>query len=326
MRAWRTNPQKQPGAVALEVLDRPEPGAGEILVAVRAAALNRGDFLMRNGKPDPRLPSGGAQTLGLECAGVVEKVGEGVSGWKTGDEVMGRCWGGLAEYAIMKAALAMPKPAGLPWEQAATMHVLVVAHDAICTWGRLEAGENVLVNAASSGIGVASIQLARMFGASQILAASTSPDKWERLRPLGATDAINLNDPQWPQTVLAATGGRGADVVPDSVGASLLDGHLACMAIEGRLISIGRMGGARAELDMDRLALRRISLIGVTNRTRTEAEQALMVERFTRDVLPALADGRLTACVDRTFAFEDAEAGWSLLQEGRQIGKLVLVL
>jgi NADPH2:quinone reductase len=322
MRAWRTAPQINPGQAELSEIETPSPGAGEILVRVRAAALNRGDLMLRGGKQDPRHPAG-PLTLGIECAGEIEIVGPDVTGWRPGDAVMGRCGGGLAEFAVMKAGLAIPKPASLSWTAAATMHVLVIAHDALYTRARIQPGETLLVSAGSSGIGVASIQLGRLLKSSRIVASSTSLAKLDRLKALGASAVVDIRQEDWPQQVLDATEGAGVDVISDSVGASLFAGHMNCLAIEGRLLSIGRLAGTKTELDLDRLALRRISLIGVTNRTRTLAEQEDMVSRFRLDILPALADGRLQPCIEEVIEFADVERGWAILSNHGQVGKLV---
>jgi NADPH2:quinone reductase len=322
LKAWRTVPETRPGGAELTDIEMPSPGAGEILVRVRAAALNRGDLMLRGGRLDPRR-STGPQTLGIECAGEIEAIGPDVAGWTVGDAVMGRCGGGLAEFAIMSAGLAIPKPETLSWTAAATMHVLVIAHDALYTRARTRPDDTLMVSAASSGIGVASIQLGRLIGCRGIVASSTSMAKAERLRALGADEVVDVREPAWPQKVLDASGGAGADVISDSVGASLFAGHMECLAIEGRLVSIGRLAGTKAELDLDRLALRRISLIGVTNRTRTLAEQEDMVARFKLDILPALADGRVRPCIDKIIAFSDAEQGWAILSDQSQVGKLV---
>ncbi len=326
MKAWRTTPETNPGGVALLEVAEPTPAEGEILVRVKAASLNQGDFLQRNGRPDPRFPSGVGLTLGVECAGVVERVGAGVDAWREGDAVMGRCSGGLAQLTTMKAGMAMPKPDGLPWAAAATMHVLVVAHDALFTRAQLAPDEWLLVNAASSGIGIASLQLGKHLARAKVIATTTSAAKSARLRDIGADVVLGADDPDWPDQLRTATGGKGVDVIADSVGASAFAGNMKSLGIEGRLVSIGRLGGAAAELNLDLLALHRIRLIGVTNRTRTLAEQEGLVAAFRREVLPWLADGTLVPIVDRTFDFPDAESGWTMLGRRDQVGKLVVVL
>jgi NADPH:quinone reductase-like Zn-dependent oxidoreductase len=278
------------------------------------------------GYRDPRLAKDSPTPLGLECAGEVASVGPEVTRWKLGDRVMGRCWGGFAECAVMNAALAMPAPERLTWTQAATMHVMVVAYDAVVTNGELKGGEAILVNAASSGIGVASMQIAGLLGAAPIIGttraiAKLAPVARERLRDVEIVDAADFVRP-----VMELTRDRGVDVVADSVGGTVLADNLRCMALQARLVSIGRMAATKAELDMDLLALKRIRLIGVTNRTRTPQEQAQMVVRFSRDILPALADGRIVPLVDRVFPFAQASDAVRYLAANAQVGKVMLTL
>lgn len=323
MKAYFASPGA-PYGVALSEIPTPTPKTGEILVAVRAAALNRFDVMAAEGYRDPRLPPDGPVALGLECAGEVVEIGPDVTRWRRGDAVMGRCWGGLAQYAVMKAGLAMPKPPQLEWTSAATMHVLVIAHDAIVTRGALKSGEAVLVNALSSGIGIASVQIARLAGAGVIIGTTSSRDKTERIA--GAFDARlhTIDVAGFADRVLEITNKRGVDVVSDSVGGTVLGENLRCMAIGGRLISIGRLGTIEGTLDMDLLALKRLHLIGVTNRTRTLAEQEAMVSAFVADVVPALKSGRVKPFVDRISPFEDIGSGLDLLAKNRQVGKVVV--
>jgi NADPH:quinone reductase len=313
-------------AVASAEAPMPEPKPNEIVVAVKAAGVNRFDVMAAEGYRDPRLPKDAPTPLGLECAGEVVKTGAAVTRWSVGDQVMGRCWGGFADFAIMKEGLAMCKPERLSWPEAATMHVLVVAYDAIITNANLRPEEALLVNAASSGIGVAAMQIATLIGAAPIIGTTRSVEK---LRPmtkarLPAVEIVATDD--FAKNVLKFTQDRGVDVVADSIGGTILADNLACMALLGRLVSIGRLGATSGELDMDLMSLKRITLIGVTNRTRTEAEQNAIVERFGQDILPALADGRMRPVVDRTYSFDQAAEAVRYLANGAQVGKLVLTL
>jgi NADPH:quinone reductase len=326
MKAYFADGSAGVGGIAAADIAVPDAKAGEIVVAVRAAGVNRFDVMAAEGYRDPRLPKDSPAPLGLECAGEVASVGAGVTRWKAGDRVMGRCWGGFAEYAVMNEALAMPAPERLPWSQAATMHVMVVAYDAVVTNGELKGGEAILVNAASSGIGVASMQIAGLLGAAPIIGttraiAKLAPVARERLGNVEIVDAADFVRP-----VMELTRDRGVDVVSDSVGGTVLADNLRCMALKGRLVSIGRMGATKAELDMDLLALSRVRLIGVTNRTRTPQEQAQIVVRFSRDILPALADGRIVPLVDRVFPFAQASDAVRYLAANAQVGKVMLTL
>lgn len=325
MKAYFADPGSSQG-IALRDVPTPEPKAGEIVVSVRATALNRYDVEFSKGHIDPRLPKDTPVPLGLECAGEVAIVGPGVTRWRIGDRVMGRCWGSFAEYGVMKQGLAMEMPAELSWEEAATMHVLVIAHDAIVTNGELRAGEAILVNAASSGIGMASLQMARLFKAGIIIGTTRAMNKVDRVAEAGLEDVQLIAADGFAEKIMDLTKGLGVNVVSDSVGGPVLHDTMRCMALLGRLVSIGRLGATVAQLDMDLLALRRLRLIGVTNRTRTLAEQEAMVDRFAITVIPALREQRLHPVIDRVFPFDRTAEALAVLAEGAQVGKIVLRL
>jgi len=183
-----------------------------------------------------------------------------------------------------------------------------------------------LVNAASSGVGVAAIQLAKLFGAQPVLGTSGSPEKLDALTSLGLDRGINYQSENVADAVLAETDGAGIDIVLDHVGASALADHMRCMALKGRLIGIGRLGGRMSDIDLDLLALKRLRLIGVTFRTRTLDERIAIAQRCAADVLPALADGRLRPVIDRTFPLEDALEAQGYMASNAQVGKIVLTL
>jgi NADPH:quinone reductase len=303
-----------------------DPKPNEILVAVKAAGVNRFDVMAAEGYRDPRLPKDAPTPLGLECAGEVVKTGSAVTRWSVGDRVMGRCWGGFAEFAIMKEGLAMRKPERLSWPEAATMHVLVVTYDAIITNANLRPKESLLVNAASSGIGVAAMQIAALIGAAPIIGTTRSVQKLAPMTEKRLPGVTIVAAEDFAENVHELTESRGVNVIADSIGGSVLADNLACIAVLGRLVSIGRLAATSGELDMDLMALKRITLIGVTNRTRTEAEQYAIIERFGRDILPALEDGRMRPFVDRTYSFDQAADAVRHLASGAQVGKLVLTL
>jgi NADPH2:quinone reductase len=211
-------------------------------------------------------------------------------------------------------------------QAAAWLNVFTTAHDALVTNARLQRGESVLVNAAGSGIGTAALQIARLLGAQPILGSARSKARLDKLGAYGLQAAIDASDPQWPEVVKAATGGKGVDVILDNVGADVLGGNLACIALGGRLVSVGRLGADKGEIDMDLLALKRASLIGVTFRTRTLEQRAECVQRCARDLLPALADGRLEPVVDRTFPMADIAAAHDYMASNAHLGKVVLLV
>jgi NADPH2:quinone reductase len=199
-------------------------------------------------------------------------------------------------------------------------------HDALITNAELQAGESVLVNAASSGVGVAALQIARLFGARPVIGTSESSEKLAALAAFGMERGIDTLREDVADSVLAATNGTGVDIVIDHVGASLLQDHMRCMALRGRLIGVGRLGGRGADIDLDLLALKRLRLIGVTFRTRTLDERIAIAQRCAADILPALADGRLRPVIDRTFPLREALEAQGCMVSNAHIGKIVLTL
>jgi NADPH2:quinone reductase len=216
-------------------------------------------------------------------------------------------------------------PQGISWVDAgAFINVFTTAHDAIVSNARLRSGESVLINAASSGIGMAAIQIARLIGAKPVIASSGSAAKLEQLRPLGMDVGIDTAQGNFADAVLKATSDKGVDVIIDSVGASVFSDNMRCMALKGRLVGIGRMGGKMSQIDLDLLALRRLSLIGVTFRTRTDDERAACVQAAARDLLPAFADGRIRPLIDRVLPMSAVREAHARMQSNQHIGKIVL--
>jgi NADPH2:quinone reductase len=327
MRAAIVDPQSR----SLEIREVPDPEAraGELLVRVRAAGLNRADLAARSGAyrvgVRPTSPSG-PFVGGGELAGEVVAVGSGVSGWSPGDRVMAM-GAGYAELARVDARLALPVPASYGWEEAGTTPVaLLTAHDALVTNGALREGESVLVHAASSGVGVTALKLARHKRAGTVFGTSRSGWKLERLRDQGLDVGIDTTRESIPAVVHAHTAQRGVDLVVDNIGAGVLGATLEAAAIRARIVQVGRLGGRRDELDLDELARRRISLIGVTFRTRSAEERALVVARCLEDVGDVLAAGAFRPLVDRTFKLDEVEAAQRALAENAHVGKIALVI
>jgi NADPH:quinone reductase-like Zn-dependent oxidoreductase len=254
-------------------------------------------------------------------------MGSEVSGFAIGDRVMAMCAGGYAELATVEHRLAVRVPERLSWEAAAAIPVAYMTeHDALITNAGLQAGESVLINAASSGVGVAAIQIARFWGARPVFGTSGAPAKLAALAELGLDRGINYHTENFADAVLAATDGKGVDVIIDHVGSPYLADNLRCLALRGRLVSVGRLGGRAGELDLDLLALKRLRLIGVTFRTRTLDERIAIAQRFATDLLPALADGRLRPLIDRVFPLREALAAQAYMASNAQIGKIVLTV
>lgn len=298
----------------------PEPAAGEVLVKVRAAGLNRGELAVRKG-----LVSGNPQPSGIEFAGEVAALGAGASRFKPGDRVMGHWRAGQAQYVAADERLLVPVPQRLSWiEAAAWLNVFTTAHDAIVTNAQLKRGESILVNAASSGIGVAALQIARLLGASPVIGTSRSKAKLQALSAHGLQVGLHVDPHAGAAPVLAATGNKGVDVLIDSVGGRTLQANLESMAVLGRMVSVGRLGGNVGDIDLDLLAYKRVKLIGVTFRTRTKEERIACVQRCAEDLLPALADGRLNPVIHRSFRMEDIKAAHEAMERDEHIGKLVI--
>jgi NADPH2:quinone reductase len=317
------------GTLRYESVPDPVPSATEILVRVRAAGLNRADLLARRGAY-PRSAGGRAAdpfVAGAELAGEIVAVGGEVDRWSVGDRVMAQ-GAGYAELATVDQGLVMSIPDGLDWPEAGALPVAALTmHDALRTNGGLVAGGTVLVHAATSGVGQVALVLAARFGASVILGTSRSSAKLavleEFLRPLSCEFvAIDTSRDDFAAVTRQETDKRGVDVIVDNVGGSVLEGNVAAAAIGGRIVQVGRLGGRTASIDLDEVARKRISLIGVTFRTRTLADKIAVVERFVAD-LPDPAG--LGPRIDATFPLADAEAAQDALARDAHVGKLVLL-
>jgi len=315
------------GATSLEFREVPEPRAapGEIVLRVRAAGLNRGELIAGS-----VMHGGPAKHGGTEAAGEVEAVGEGVSGIRPGDRIMGRVLsrtrgGSFARYAAMDAAEAMPVPARLTWEQAAAIPVsFLVTYDALVAYGRLQRDEWVLVTGVSSATGVACLQTAKCLGA-RVAGTSGSAAKLERLKAIGLDTGIVGRGAPFAAEVLAATGGTGADLAVNCVGGSVFAECVRSLAFGGRLATVGYVDGVfDATIDLRTLHANRLVVYGVSNSRLSLEGRAASVRGFTRDVLPAVAEGRLTPLIDRAYDFEELPAAKRYMESGAQVGKIVI--
>ena len=313
------------GPDALRLVERadPRPGPDDLLVAVHASAVNRADLLQREGRYPP--PDGATDVPGLELAGEVVDMGARVRGWERGDEVCAVvAGGGYAELAVVPAATAMPMPPGVDLVSAGGVaEVFATAWDNLVRRGGLRRGEVALVHGGSSGVGTAAIQLAVREGARVITTAST-PAKLAVCRDLGAEVAIDYTSEDFSDRAREVTEGRGVDVILDMLGASYLEPNLRALAIEGRLVIIGLMGGARAEIDLARLLIRRLTVRASTLRARSVVEKAELAAALTDTVWPGFGDGSLRPVIDRVFPLDEVAAAHRRMESGEHVGKLIL--
>jgi NADPH2:quinone reductase len=310
---------------ALELLEAPtpEPGPQQLLVRLRAAGLNRGEFILGHGLQKP----GTTKAIGMEGAGEVAKAGPDVTQLKPGDRVMGRCAGAFSEYALMDLREAIPMPAGLGFEQAAVVPLtFLVAQDMLLDQGRLEAGEWLLITGVSSGVGVSALQAGKALGA-KVIGTSGSQEKIERLKPLGLDVGIVTRGANFFEPVMKETAGHGVDLVVNTVGGTVFAECIRCLAFEGRLATVGYVDDTlKAEIDIQALHMKRLTLFGVSNKLRNAGQRASGVPRFTRDLLPAIADGRIQPLVDRVFPFDELPAAKAHMESNRHVGKIVLAI
>ncbi|MEZ4291819.1 MAG: NAD(P)H-quinone oxidoreductase [Myxococcota bacterium] len=298
-----------------------EPGA--LRIANHAAGVNRADLMQRRGLYPP--PPGASPLLGLECAGEVVEVAHGVSGFAPGDRVMALLpGGGYAEEVVVDAGSVLPLPPALSFEEGAgLMETLLTVFLNVFQLGQLPEGGSVLVHGGGSGIGTTTIDLVKRAGG-RVIATAGSDEKCRRCRELGADAVANYREQDWVEVVREATSGRGVDVVLDSIGAAYLKQNLDCLAVDGALVLIGLMGGAKSEISLATLLARRLRVIGSTLRTRTAAQKAGIVRGFVERFGADLEAGRIRPVLDRVFALGEAPEAHRTLQASRHFGKVVL--
>ncbi len=310
----------------LEIRDipQPKPKPNEVLVRVRAASLNRADLNAARG-------AGGhgavGATLGLDWSGEVVEAGNEVKGgFKPGARVMCAGAGGYAEYAVADWGRVTPMPTGLTFEKAATLPVAVATmHDALVTNGRLAAGQSVMIQGASAGVGLMALQIAKLLGARLVIGTSTNAGRRARLKEFGADLAVDTSNPAWPDEVLKATDGKGVNLIIDQVSGGVANGNLKACAILGRIVNVGRLGGGKGEFDFDLHAARRITYIGVTHRTRSVDELREETRVMWKDLADAIAAGKLWLPIDKTFPLDQAAAAHAHMKANQHFGKILLM-
>jgi NADPH2:quinone reductase len=310
--------------IEIRNIPQPKPKPAELLVKVKAAGLNRADLNAARGR-------GGhgaiGATIGLDWAGEIVDVGAEAKGaFSPGDRVMCAGAGGYAEYAVCDWGRVVPIPNDMTFEYAATLPVaLGTMHDALVTNGRLKVGESVLIQGASSGVGLMALQIAKLLGARLVIGTSTNADRRSRLKDFGADLAIDTKDPNWPDLVLSATNGQGVNLIIDQVSGSLINGNMKASAVLGRIVNVGRLGGGKAEFDFDLHAGRRITYIGVTHRTRSVDELREETRAMWADLANAVTTKKLGLPIEKIYPLEQAKAAQEYMMANQHFGKILLV-
>ncbi|HET7521758.1 MAG TPA: NAD(P)H-quinone oxidoreductase [Bacillales bacterium] len=303
---------------------KPRPAKGELLVKVKATALNRADLLQKRGGHPP--PKGASPILGLEMAGIVEETGADVNDRSPGDRVFALLpGGGYAEYAVVPEEMAMPIPANFSFEEAAAVpEVFLTAYMNLFWLGRVKRGDTVLIHAGASGVGTAAIQLTREAGAASFITAGTE-EKREFCKKLGASAAIDYKAGPFEPKVKEVTDGRGVDVILDFIGAPYWEQNLQSLAVDGRLIIVGMMGGMKVNgLNLGQLLRRRLQVIGTALRSQPVGKKIALTREFAEFALPRFADGRLKPIIDSVWDWQDADAAHKHMEDNKNTGKIVL--
>ena len=318
----------QPGGPeVLKLVERPdpEPGSGEVLIRVAAAGINRPDVLQRRGAYPP--PPGASDLPGLEVAGTIAAAGAGVEGWRTGDAVCALVsGGGYATMCVAPAPQCLRVPAAVDLVAAAAIpETFFTVWTNVFDRGRLQVGETALFHGGTSGIGTTAIQLAKARGAT-IFATAGSDDKVRACETLGARRGINYRTEDFVEVIRDVTGGKGVDLILDIMGGSYLNRNLAALAVDGRLVQIGLMGGESASIDLRRVLGRRLTITGSTLRPRSVGEKGAIAAALAREVWPLLEAGTVKPIVYKTFALADAAAAHHLMESSEHVGKIVLTM
>lgn len=311
------------GVAQVELKDcpSPKPDTGQILIRMRAAGLNRGEFLLKHGlhKAGPPKP------IGIEAAGEVISVGPGVSSFKPGDQVLGRCQGGFSDEVLLSEMEAMHKPSTLSWEQAGGLALTgLTAHDCLVIQGGLKPGEWVFIAGVSSGVGVSALTMAKALGA-RVIGTSGSEQKLAKLKTLGLDVGLCMRGPGFFDAVMQATDHKGVDLIVNTVGGTVFEECIRILGFQGRLATVGYVDDVvSSTIDLKTLHARRLRLFGVSNKQRTADQKAEFVPNFRHQILPLVQEGKVLPLVDHVFAFEDLPQAIEMMQAGDHVGKIIL--
>jgi NADPH:quinone reductase len=313
------------GAAITDVA-KPAPKGTQVLVKVRACGLNRADLGMTKGHAHGS--AGGVGTvLGIEWAGEIAELGPEARGVKVGDRVMGSGGAAFAEYTLADHGRLFRNPSNMNFEEAATLPVaLATMHNAVVTNGALQAGQTVLIQGASSGVGLMAMQIAKLKGAKLVIGSSTDAGRRGRLKEFGADLAVDSSDPGWVDQVLKATDGEGVDLIVDQVSGKLANQNIRATKVKGRIVNVGRLGGNHGDFNFDLHAARRINYIGVTFRTRSIEEIREIFVEVQKDIWPAVESRKLHLPIDKVFAFGDIAKAFDRMEANQHLGKIVVTL
>jgi NADPH2:quinone reductase len=314
-----------PEQLRVAVRPVPQPGTGEVLIHVAAAGVNRPDVVQRQGLYPP--PPGASDLPGMEVAGSIAALGPGVSGLRVGDQVTALlAGGGYAEYAVAAAPLCLPIPEGLSLIEAAALpETYFTVWTNVFERGGCKAGDTVLIHGGTSGIGTTAIQLATVLGA-KVFATAGTPEKARMCEKLGAARGIDYRTEDFVEVIKQATDGRGVDVILDMVAGSYVQRNIEAAAVEGRIVVIAVQGGAKAEIKVNMLMVKRLTLTGSTLRPRTVAQKGAIAEAVRQNVWPLLASRRVKPIIHATFPLAEASEAHRLMESSNHIGKIVLTV
>jgi len=315
-----------PNGPAITEIAKPQPKGTQVLVKVKACGLNRADLGMTKGHVHGS--AGGVGTvLGMEWSGEVAELGPDAKGVKVGDKIMGSGGAAFADYTLADHGRMFRAPSNMNFEDAATLPVaLTTMHNAVVTNGGLQPGQTVLIQGASSGVGLMAMQIAKLKGASLVIGSSTDAMRRSRLKEFGADLAVDSSDAGWVDQVLKATNGEGVDLIVDQVSGKVASQNLAATKIKGRIVNVGRLGGTRAEFNFDLHAARRITYIGVTFRTRSIDEIREIFDEVRKDIWGAVEARKLQLPIDKVFGFDEIGKAFEHMEANRHLGKIVVTL